>query len=410
MQRFVESVGDVLAGFTVLDWILVALVVAFAVIGWVQGFVVGLLSLVGFVSGAVLGLVLVPRLLAALAPGLGTALLAILLVLLAAALGQWLLSSIGDWVRERIGGGDPVRRLDGLAGALLGAAGVLLVAWLVGSAVASATVPWLSREARESTVLAAVDEVVPVEPEVVREPLREVVSSAGFPQVVAPFVPELIFAVDPPDPGADRSEGVRAALPSVVKVLGRAEQCSARLEGSGVVVQPGRVLTNAHVVAGTDRVVVAPAEGEPVVATVVYLDSRADVAVLAAPDLDAAAATFETDLVSPGADAVVAGFPGGGGLDTTTARVRSTNNVLGLDIYSEDEVLREVVAFRGQVRPGNSGGPLLSVDGQVIGLVFAASLTDPDTGYALAQSELASALSVAAAPEVAAVPTTGACA
>jgi S1-C subfamily serine protease len=410
VQAFVERVGDVLAGFTVLDWVLVALVVAFAVIGWVQGFVIGLLSLVGFVGGAALGLIFVPRLLSSLDPGLGTALLAILLVLLSAALGQWLLSSVGNRVRARLGGGDSVRRLDGMAGAALGAVGVLVVAWLVGSAVASATVPWLSREARDSTVLAAVDGVVPVDPEVVREPLREVVSSGGFPEVVAPYVPELIFAVDPPDPGADRSEGVRAALPSVVKVLGRAPSCSATLEGSGVVVEPGRVLTNAHVVAGTDRVVVAPADGEPVVADVVYLDSGTDVAVLAARELTAAPLALETDLVSPGADAVVAGYPGGGGLDTTSARVRSTSNVLGLDIYSDEEVLREVVAFRGQVRPGNSGGPLLSLDGQVIGLVFAASLTDPDTGYALAQSQLSSALSVAAAPEVTPVATTGACA
>ncbi len=410
MTSFLDRVGDLLAGFTVLDWVLVGLVVMFAVIGWVQGFVVGLLSLVGFVGGAALGLMFVPRLLSSLDPGLGTAVLAILLVLLAAAVGQWLLSSIGSWARQRLGGEESARRLDGLAGALLGAMGVLLVAWLVGSAVASATVPWLSAQARESTVLAAVNDVVPVDPEVVREPLREVVSSAGFPEVVAPWVPEMIFAVPDPDPGADSTEQVRAALPSVVKVLGRAESCSATLEGSGVVVQPGRVLTNAHVVAGTDRVVIAPVDGEPVVASVVYLDSATDVAVLAAPDLPSPVATLEPDLVSPGTDAVVAGFPGGGGLDTESARVRSTSNVIGLDIYGDDQVLREVVAFRGQVRPGNSGGPLLSTDGQVIGLVFAASLTDPDTGYALAQSQLAAALEVAAGPEVDPVASTGACA
>ncbi len=410
MTSFLDRVGDLLAGFTVLDWVLVGLVVMFAVIGWVQGFVVGLLSLVGFVGGAALGLMFVPRLLSSLDPGLGTAVLAILLVLLAAAVGQWLLSSIGSWARQRLGGEESARRLDGLAGALLGAMGVLLVAWLVGSAVASATVPWLSAQARESTVLAAVNDVVPVDPEVVREPLREVVSSAGFPEVVAPWVPEMIFAVPDPDPGADSTEQVRAALPSVVKVLGRAESCSATLEGSGVVVQPGRVLTNAHVVAGTDRVVIAPVDGEPVVASVVYLDTATDVAVLAAPDLPSPVATLEPDLVSPGTDAVVAGFPGGGGLDTESARVRSTSNVIGLDIYGNDQVLREVVAFRGQVRPGNSGGPLLSTDGQVIGLVFAASLTDPDTGYALAQSQLAAALEVAAGPEVDPVASTGACA
>ncbi len=409
MQSFIEQVQQTLAGFGVLDWILVGLVVAFAVIGWVQGFVVGLLSLVGFVGGAALGLVFVPRLLASLEPGLGTAVLAILLVLLCAALGQWVLASIGDWVRGRLGG-ESARRLDGLAGALLGAASVLVVAWLIGSAVASATVPWLSREARGSTVLGTVDAVVPIEPDVVREPLRDVVASGGFPEVVAPWVPELIFEVDEPDPAADRSEGVRGALPGVVQVLGRADVCSATLEGSGVVVAQGRVLTNAHVVAGTSRVVVQPPDGEPVVAEVVHLDTDTDVAVLDAPSLQAPVVPFDEQPTSPGDDAVVAGYPGGGRLDTQNARVRSTSNVLGLDIYSDDEVLRQVVAFRAQVRPGASGGPLLSTDGEIIGLVFAASLTDPDTGYALAPTELERALEVAAAQQVAPVASTGACA
>jgi S1-C subfamily serine protease len=334
--------------------------------------------------------------------------LAIVLVLLAAAIGQWALSSIGDAVRARLGG-ESARRLDGLAGGVLGGLSVLVVAWLVGSAVASATVPWLSQQTRESSVLAGVDSVVPFDPSLVREPLREVVVSGGFPEVVAPYVPELIFDVDEPDPAAVRSEAVRAALPGVVKVLGRADVCSATLEGSGVVVAPGRVLTNAHVVAGTNRLVVQATDTQPVVAQVVYLDTDTDVAVLDAPELTAPVVAFDPDLVSPGDDAVVAGFPGGGGLDTQNARVRSTSNLLGLDIYSQDEVLRQVVAFRATVRPGNSGGPLLSTDGQIIGLVFAASLTDPDTGYALAPAELERAMRVADAAEVTAVPTTGAC-
>jgi S1-C subfamily serine protease len=404
----IDRVGAVVAEFGVLDWVLIALVLAFAVIGWVQGFVVGLLSLVGLVGGAALGLVVVPALLARLEPGLGTALLAILLVILAAALGQWLLASVGESVRARLGG-DSARRLDGLAGALLSMVAVLVVAWLVGGAVASATVPWLSREARESSVLAAVDSVSPVSPDVLREPMRDVVESGGFPEVVAPFVPELVFDVDEPDPGADRSPQVRAALAGVVKVLGRADSCAAALEGSGVVVAPGRVLTNAHVVAGTSRVVVAASEGSPVVAEVVYLDTDADVAVLAVQGLEAPVVALDADVAGPGDDAVVAGYPNGGGLDTENARLRSRSNLVGLDIYGREEVLREVVAFRGQVQPGNSGGPLLALDGEVIGLVFAASLTDPDTGYALAQSELARALQVAEAETVTAVPT-GACA
>jgi S1-C subfamily serine protease len=406
-MEIVDRVGEVIAGFGVLDWVLVVLVVAFAVIGWVQGFVVGLLSLVGLVGGAAAGLLVVPGLLARLEPGLGTALLAVLLVILTAAIGQWLFSSIGEAIRTRMGA-ESARRIDGLAGSVLGALSVLVVAWLVGAAVASATIPWLSREARESTVLAAVDSAAPVSPDLLREPLRDLVDSGGFPEVVAPFVPELVFDVDQPDPGADRSPGVREALPGVVQVLGRADSCNAALEGSGVVVENGRILTNAHVVAGTSRVVVDGLESDPVVASVVFLDTDADVAVLSAPELAAPVVPFAEDLVGPGDDAVIVGYPNGGGLDTGSARVRSRSNLLGLDIYGRDEVLREVVAFRGHVQPGNSGGPLLTLDGEIAGLVFAASLTDPDTGYALAQSELAEALRVAAAENVSPVPT-GAC-
>jgi S1-C subfamily serine protease len=404
----VEVVTDVLSSFGVLDWVLVALVVAFAVIGWVQGFVVGLLSIVGLVAGAVLGLIFVPRVLSLLEPGLGTAVLAVLLVVLAAALGQWVLSWVGEGARERLGGGDSARRLDGLAGALLGASGVLLVAWLIGTAVASASVPWLSSSARDSEVLAAVDSVVPFSPDRVREPLRDVVDSGGFPEVVAPFVEEVVVEVDEPDPGTGRTAEVRAALDGVVKVVGRADACNAQLEGSGVVVAEGRVLTNAHVVAGTSRVVVQGAGGDPVVASVVFLDPDTDVAVLDVAELPAAPLAFAEEPPVLGDEAVIAGYPNGGGLDTSSARVRSTSRLLGLDIYGQEEVLRTVIAVRGDVQPGNSGGPLLDPQGQVLGLIFASSLTDLETGYALTPAELDEARAVASSDAVTPVPT-GSC-
>lgn len=402
-----DQIGEIVSGFGLLDWVLIALVLAFAVIGWVQGFVVGLLSLVGLIGGAAVGLIVAPTVLSRLEPGLGTAVLAIMVVVLFAAFGQWVLSWLGESVRERLGG-DSARRVDGLAGALLGAVSVLVVGWLIGAAVASASVPWLSGSVRESSVLAGVDSVIPFNADRLREPLRGVVDSGGFPEVVAPFVEEVVVEVEEPDPGSDRTPEVRTALASVVKVLGRADQCSSQLEGTGVVVTPGRVLTNAHVVAGTSRVVVEGPDESPVVATVVYLDPDADVAVLDAPELAASPLTLAPEQTGQGDEAVIAGYPNGGGLDTASARVRSTNTLLGLDIYGEDEVLREVVAFRGQVQPGNSGGPLLSTQGQMLGLVFAASLTDLDTGYALALGELERALDVARADQVTAVPT-GAC-
>lgn len=399
---------DLVDTFGVLDWVLIALTVAFAVIGWVQGFVVGLLSLVGLIGGAAIGLIVAPSLLSSLEPGLGTAMLAILLVVLGAALGQWALSWIGETVRERMGG-DSARRIDGVAGSVLAAVSVLVVGWLIGAAVASASIPWLSSEARSSTVLAAVDDVMPFSADRLREPLRDVVDSGGFPEVVAPFVEEVVIAVEEPAPDSERSNGVRAALPGVVKVLGLADQCAAQLEGSGVVMgRASRVLTNAHVVAGTSRVVVQAPGHDPIVASVVFIDPDTDVAVLDAPGLQAPQLTLYEEWPRRGDEAVVVGYPNGGGQDTENARVRSRSTLLGLDIYGLEEVQRQVVAFRGELSPGNSGGPLLSPDGTVIGLIFAASLTDLETGYALAPPELENALAAASAKQVTPVPT-GAC-
>jgi S1-C subfamily serine protease len=401
------DLADLVGGLGALDWVLLVLTLGFGIVGWVQGAVVGLLSLVGFVGGAAVGLLVVPQALDGLEPGLGTAVLAVLLVVLAAGLGYGLLSMLGEKVRTWLGVG-PARRVDGLLGATLAVLGFLLSAWAVGLAVSSSGIPGLAGAARGSTVLAAIDRAVPISPDRLNATFRTVVEAGGFPQVVAPFVEEQIVAVQPPNPAPVQAPEVQRALRSVVQVAGDAPACDQVQQGSAVVVAPGRLLTNAHVVAGTTRVVVAPAGGRAVEASVVFFDPDTDVALLDAPELDLPALQPVTTPPEVGDDALVAGFPGGGGLDVGSARVRSTDTLLGLDIYGQDRVSREVVAFRGEVRPGNSGGPLLAPGGRVLGLVFAASVTDAETGYALALSELAEATRLAGVAAVTPV-STGSC-
>ncbi len=395
------------SSFGGLDWVLIVLAIAFALVGWVQGFVVGVLSFVGFVGGAAAGLLVVPRALDGLQPGLGTAVLATLLVMLAAGLGYGVLSMIGDRVRHRLGSGS-ARRVDGLAGAVVATVGFLLAAWGIGLAVSSSGIPGIASAARTSVVLGLIDDTVPLSPDRLNDAFRSVVEAGGFPQVVAPFVEEEIVPVEAPDPGQERTERVRGALGSVFKVATTAPVCDRIQEGSAVLVAPGRLLTNAHVVAGSDEVVVAASGRPPVPAQVVYFDAAVDVALLDAPGAEARPLSLVDGGIDVGDDVVVAGFPGGGGLSTEAGRVRGTNTLLGLDIYGQDRVQREVVAIRGEVAPGNSGGPLLDPRGGVVGLVFATSLTDRSTGYALANSELAAAMRVADVPDVTAVPT-GAC-
>ncbi len=383
-------------GLTWLDWMVIILAVIAGVTGYTQGFLSGLLSFVGFTVGAIGGLLVVPRLLGALEPGLGTALLAVFLVLVLATFGQAALAWLGRRLRDQLTW-RPVQAVDQLAGGLFAAAGVLVAAWALGLAVSAAAIPELSREARESRLLRAIDGVVPVEPDRVLATFRAVVDAEGFPDVVAPFVPEDIRTVDEPSPMVVRDPEVRAAMNSVVKLIGRAPACDASLEGSGFVISPEHVMTNAHVVAGVRRLFVEPARGgDQFEATVVHFDPESDVAVVHVPGLQLPPLAFRDD-VAPGVDAAVAGYPNNGPLRVDEARVRNSVELIGQDIYDDARVSRDVIALRGDVRPGNSGGPLLADDGRVYGVVFAASLSDNDTGYALAPAEVAAAFEQGAA-------------
>ncbi|MGH8776091.1 MAG: MarP family serine protease [Jiangellaceae bacterium] len=392
-------------GLNLVDWLVIVLVLVVAYTGWSQGFVVGVLSFVGFVGGAIGGLLLAPAVLDGFEPGLGVSVLAVLIVLAVASIGQGLLAWAGGWVRSKASS-EPAHRFDAAGGAVFAVVGLLVAAWAVGLAVSSAAIPHASAGVRESKILRAVDSVVPVSPERLRDAFQSVVASGRFPEVVAPWVPEPIFQIDAPTATLTRDPEIRAAAQSVVKVVGRAPSCDRVIEGTGFVVAPERVMTNAHVVAGVRSPTVTLPEGDPVDAQVVLFDPRSDVAVLAVRGLTAAPLAFREDAAA-GADAAVVGYPNNGPLRTEPVRVRGEHALLGRDIYGDDTVERDVLSVRGEIRPGNSGGPLVADDGLVYGVIFAASLTDPDTGYALAVSEVRPALEegVVAAQSV----STGAC-
>jgi S1-C subfamily serine protease len=387
----------VIFGLNLVDWLIIALALVVAYTGWVHGFVVGLLSFVGFVGGAIAGLLLVPVLLGGLEPSLGVSVLAALIVLAIASLGQGLLAWTGGWVRSRVSS-EPAHRVDALAGAMLAVVGLLIGAWAVGLAISSSAIPYASATVRESKILKVVDGAVPISPDGLRDAFESVVAAGRFPEVVAPWVPEPIRDVEAPTATMSRDPEIRVAAASVVKVIGRAESCDRIIEGTGFVVAAERVMTNAHVVAGVSAPIVTAPDAEPLESRVVHFDPQSDVAVLAVPGLDRTVLGFRDDAVA-GADAAVVGYPGNGPLRTEPVRIRGEHLLRGRDIYDDETVNRDVLSMRGEIRPGNSGGPLVADDGLVYGVVFAASLTDPETGYALAPSEVNRALEAAAATE-----------
>ena len=177
-----------------------------------------------------------------------------------------------------------------------------------------------------------------------------------------------------------RNENVRQAGRSVLKIRGE-NDCGRGVEGTGFLYQPGRIMTNAHVVAGVDNPHVM-VDGEEVDAKVVEYDPRQDIAVLAVDGLDLPYLRFDYTGESKQAAAVL-GYPEDGPYDVQGARIRTQQRLRSPDIYGGGTVIRDVYSLRSLIRPGNSGGPLVSTSGEVLGMIFAASVTDKETGYAL---------------------------
>lgn len=370
-----------------LDAILITAAVAFAVSGYRQGFVAGVLSFVGFLGGGLAGLALVPRIFGEVDGDIGVSLIAIGLVLGVAVIGQVLASVVGGHVRERLIW-HPARVADATGGAFLSVASMLIVAWFVGSAVATSALPTLGPAVRDSRVLHAVDRVMPNSAESLYRSFSSVLDENGFPRVFDPFTDERITPVEPPDPAAANSVAVRRAHASIVKIMGTALSCRRAIEGTGFVYAPERVMTNAHVVSGVrEPQVIIGGDGQEYSARVVVFDPQLDVAVLYVPGLPVGRLTFDGG-GSRGDSAVVAGFPRNGPFVARSARIRDEITARGPNIYEAETVTRQVFSIYGRVEPGNSGGPLLSPEGDVYGVIFAKSLDDDNTGYALTAEEV----------------------
>ena len=364
-----------------LDVALIAAMVGFAISGYRQGFLVGVVSFVGFLGGGVLGAKFAPALVSTLLRGGNEPLVAIVVVFAAAVAGQLVATPIGLALRRRVRW-RPAEVLDATAGAAVSVLGVLLVAWLVGTAVAHSPFRALARQVQHSRVVSAVDSVMPQQASTWFATFQRVLDRSGFPQVFGGIGPEPITSVAPPDPRLGAAV-VAKARRTVVEVIGEAPSCSRQVQGSGFVYAPRHVLTNAHVVAGVRHPTISYPSGEASLpATVVLYDPQRDVAVLYVPDLppDAPQLHFAADPGRSGENAVVIGYPEGGPFRAVPARIRSRERVRGPNIYQDRQVTREIYSIRSVVRPGNSGGPLLDPRGAVDGIVFAASYDDPDTG------------------------------
>lgn len=367
-----------------LDLAILAVAFVAAVSGWRSGALGSLLSFIGVVLGAVAGVLLAPHLVGNI-DGPRTKLFATLFLILAlVVIGEIAGVVLGRAVRGALRN-TGLRAVDSIIGSALQLVTVLVAAWLLATPLTSQ--PTLAGAVRGSQVLTEVDALAPEWLKKVPARLAGLLDTSGLPAVLEPFSRTPIVAVDAPDAALAASPVVEATRNSVVKIRGVAPSCQKVLEGSGFVIAPNRVMSNAHVVAGAETVTVEAA-GQSYEASVVAYDPNQDISILAVPDLPSVPLIFDDSEAEPTTDAIVMGYPGGGDFTATPARVRETIELNGPDIYNSTTVNRTVYTIRGTVKQGNSGGPMIDRDGKVLGVVFGAAVDDADTGFVLTAKEV----------------------
>jgi hypothetical protein len=373
---------------TPLDWIIVVFAGAMAVVGYGRGLVVGGLALLGFVGGAFAGSRLGPMLLNEGSESAWAPLLALVCALLLGALTAALLETLGWQIRRGLRG--PVGVLDGIGGALLVGVLALGIAWIVGAAALHTPgVRELREPIQRSLILRELNAVLPPSGPI----LRSLARFDPLPRISGPGA-----NVSPPDRAIARDPEVRAAGGSVVRVLGTA--CGLGVQGSGWVSGDGLVVTNAHVVAGQDDTTVdVGGDGGEADAEAIWFDVRNDLAVLRVPGVSGVPSLALADDPAEGTSGAVLGFPENGSYDVRAARLGATRTALSQDAYGRSPVQRPISSFRGLVRSGNSGGPVVDGDGRVLTTVFASATgSSRQEGFGVPNAVVADALARASGP------------
>ncbi|OFT57731.1 hypothetical protein HMPREF3151_06740 [Corynebacterium sp. HMSC05H05] len=364
----------------VIDVLLALAVVAAFISGWRQGALSAVLSAVGVVAGLVIGLALAPFALDLSDSQTVRIVLLIALVVLFVGLGNLVGVTVGGSLRGRVRSRGR-RVLDSALGATFQSVAVAAVLWFISIPLAASVPGEIGDGIRSSRVFGTINAAAPEEASKLPARFAALLDESGLPPLVSPFSPGGA-QVAAPDGSVVEPEVVEKLRPSVVHVMGDAETCRRRLMGTGFVIEDGYVLTNAHVVAGTARVALDTVVGvKP--AQVVLFDPDTDIAVLRAEQLGLPELRWADEELAVSDSAVVMGYPKSGPFEAAPVRIRGKLEIAGPDIYTTGRVEREAYTIRGNIRQGNSGGPLLTPDGEVAGMIFGASLDTSETGYAL---------------------------
>ncbi|TXN31482.1 MarP family serine protease [Lacisediminihabitans profunda] len=391
-----------MTGSLVLDVILCILLLAYTVHGFRAGFVLSITGIAGFIAGAVVAFFAIPLIASWVTSSQWRLPLILLAVVVLIGLGQAAGTLIGRALRRGVDR-TPLRILDRVFGAMVTLVVAAVVTSMLAFGIGSLGVPFVSSAISSSAVVQTIDRVTPDPVKALEAQVRGLVAQDGLPRLFEAIGSNTNIPV--PAAGAGTA-AQQAAAASVVKIVGNAYQCGQNQSGSGYVAAKGRIITNAHVVAGVTEPVVQTPSGGSYTGRVVFFDGVHDLAVIAVDGLTTRVLPLGANL-GQGDTAVFDGYPLGGPFSSAPAAVRGVNTVQVPDIYGANPAPREVYYLSADVQEGNSGGPVIDAGGRVAGVIFAKSATTDRLGFAMTTNDLTTV--VAKAPSLVSAVSSGHC-
>lgn len=372
-----------------IDLLVIIFIVSAIFRGREVGFVQQFFATAGFFIGLVVGALVQPKTISLVQGEVSRAVITLVTTLGMAFLFLVIGEITGNIVKTKLRLGR-FNKLDNGLGAVLSVVTVLIAVWLSAAVIKTLPFPGLQQEARESRIASALSTHLPYAPSVIAD-IGRLIDPNGFPQVFTGLEPSPPAQINLPSSSQLRN-AVNKDRASVVKVIGQG--CGGVVDGSGFVVGDDMVATNAHVVAGIQRQYVQDSNGNHT-ATVVWFDPKLDIAILRVQNLAGPPLPLHREAVGKKTPAAILGFPGGGGFIANPAAVLDQFTARGRDIYGRNHTERSIYELGGDVKQGNSGGPLVLADGSVIGIIFARSTSYENVGYALTVDQLSSAIAQA---------------
>lgn len=372
-----------------IDILIVSLCLIFGWIGFRRGILRTILSIVGLFVGGFLASASLPyvqNLFSSysflLRPTVNFS-----FIIFGASLGMFVFGIIGGFLRVVLLPFPFLKALDSLIGLFLAISTVLAVTLTVANAARVIPNKTIKDFFASSIVVKEIEMYTPSNLKNYFIKIQETITNSPLPEVFQSLV-ESRFVANKVEENIEIPDSIKKSKNSVVRIDGIAQSCSAAMTGTGFIVGTERVITNAHVVAGVDEPVISQPNGTlQIQGKVIYIDRQKDIAVLFVPGLMGDKLTFIGPVTAHELGFVI-GYPNGGVLKTIPVSISSEFESLGADIDGQGQVKREVIVFGGEIKPGNSGGPLLNDQGQVLGMVFAVDAENKNTGYALAPQEM----------------------